>query len=267
MKPLLYSILLLLFISTSCIPTSRLTYLQDNDDVPENLDSLYFQNIQKAPYQVQVSDILNISIRSLNPDVSRFFNSTNPDNQGNIAAGDILFYLNGYSVNIEGKIEVPVLGDIYVLGKNLSEIKQIIELRLQDYFKEESIFVGIQLAGVRFTVIGDVKSPGKFIVYQNQVSIFEALAQAGDIELVGDRRKVQIIRQKPKGIQFYELDLTDKSVVTNPEYFIKPNDIINVKPLRAKSYGIGTTGFATIVSLVTLLSSTLLIIVNLQNLN
>lgn len=252
-------------LATSCIPNSKITYLQDNDASQQEYDSLFINNVQNAPYPVQINDILNISIRSFNEESSSLFNIVNPNSQNNVAGGDILFYLNGYSVDRAGNIDVPVLGNVNVLGKDVEEIKQEIIFRLKDYFKEETYFVTVQLAGVRFTVIGEVGSPGRYTIYQNRVNIFEALASAGDIAFLGDRQAVQIIRQYPEGLRFYEVDLTDKDIVVNPRYFIQPNDIINIKPLPAKSYGIGTTGFATIASIITILSSTLLIIVNLQN--
>ncbi|MGB0177018.1 MAG: polysaccharide biosynthesis/export family protein [Owenweeksia sp.] len=262
----LLSFILLVFFASSCIPSSKITYLQETDNMEKVSDSLFINNVQNAPYQVQINDILNISIRSFNEASSNLFNVVNPNTQGNLAAGEVLFYLNGYSVDRQGYVDIPVLGKVYVLGKDVEDIKADIIIRLKDYFQEETYFVTVQLAGVRFTIVGEVRSPGKYIIYQNRVNIFEALASAGDIEFVGNRKEVQIIRQQPGGLQFFTVDLTKKDVVVDPRYFIQPNDIINVKPLPAKSYGIGTTGFATIASVLTVLSSTLLIIVNLQNL-
>ena len=175
-----------------------------------------------------------------------------------------MFYLNGYTVDIDGNIDLPVLGKMYVLGMNTESIKKMVLSKLSNYFQNEVLNVTVQLAGVRFTLIGEVSGPGKYTIYQNQVNIFEALAVGGDISLVGDRTSVQIMRQVEGSVKFYEVDLTDRGVVESPYFYILPNDVINVKPLPAKSWGIGTTGFATIASVLTIVSSTLLIITNLQ---
>src|SRR5690606_9625536 len=110
---------------------------------------------------------------------------------------------------------------------------------LQNYFKDNAVYVTVQLAGVRYSVIGDAARPGKYVIYQNQVNIFEALAMAGDITMVGDRREVEIVRQKGTGVELISLDLTDSEVLSNPDFFIQPNDIINVKQLGENSLSIG----------------------------
>ncbi len=258
MKKILILLLGVLFFS-SCIPRKKLTYLQDKTS---RTDSLYL-NYANSRYEVQVNDILNIAIRSFNPEVSNMFN-INSTTQVNQNGGDLMFYLNGYTVDIEGNIDLPVLGKMYVLGMNTEEIKNMVLARLSEYFQNEVLHVIVQLAGVRFTLIGEVSAPGKYTIYQNQVNIFEALSTGGDITLVGDRTSIQIMRQIEGKVEFYEVNLTDREVVESPYFYILPNDVINVRPLPAKSWGIGTTGFATIASVLTIVSSTLLIITNLQ---
>ncbi|GAB5558162.1 MAG: hypothetical protein SchgKO_23750 [Schleiferiaceae bacterium] len=194
------------------------------------------------------------------------FNPTNIQ-QNNINGGDIQFYLNGYSVDNEGFIETPILGKIQVQGLTIEETKDLVQQKLLNYFQEDAVFASVQLAGIRFSVVGDVQRPGKYVIYQNQANIFEALASAGDIAFVGDRRNVQIIRQYPEGVKVFEVDLTDKAVLSDATYMLQPNDIINVKPLSAKSWGIGTTGFDTFASILSILASSILIVVNVQALS
>jgi polysaccharide biosynthesis/export protein len=95
-------------------------------------------------------------------------------------------------------------------------------------------------------------------VYKNQVTIMEAIANAGGINDYGDREKVQIIRQYPQGEEVHEVDVTDINIMKSPYYYIQPNDMIVVNPLPRKALGLGTTGlevFRTIVGLVTLTTS------------
>ena len=115
--------------------------------------------------------------------------------------------------------------------------------------------------------MGEVNSPGKYVIYQNQVNIFEALALAGDISMVGDRKQVMVVRQMPEKSETFYLDLTDAQVINDPHFFIQPNDIINVQPLRQKSLGIGTTGFQTFSQLFSLLASTITLIIAINSLN
>ena len=146
----------------------------------------------------------------------------------------------------------------------MEETKDLIQQQLLSYFKDDAVYASVQLAGIRFSVIGEAQRPGKYVIYQNQANVFEALAMASDISFVGDRREVQIIRQYPEGIKVFELDLTDKAVLSNPTYQIQPNDIINIKPLGAKSWGIGTQGFDTFASILSVLASSILIWANIN---
>lgn len=250
-------------LTTSCVSRKKLTYLQSEVQT----DSLTFQ-LERTDYRLQVNDIVNIDIRSLDPNANMIFNANNGQQQMmNAQAGDLIFYLQGYSVDNQGKIDLPVLGELYVVGLTINELKDSVDMRLLEYFQDESASSRVQLAGIRFAVVGDVERPGKYVIYQNQASIFEALSLSGDITMVGDRMNVQIIRQYPEGVKVYDLDLTDANVIQDPRYFIQPNDIINIKPLNVKSWGIGTTGWQTITLGLSAVASALTIIFTLNNLS
>lgn len=240
----------------------KLTYLQDKN---EGKDSTYYSKLQRSEYQVQPNDILNITVRSFDEETSKMFNAASQST--NLAAGDIIFYLNGYSVDKDGNIDMPVLGKLNVMGLNTDQIKKLVQSKLDAYFKDNAVYVNVQLAGVRFSIVGDVNRPGKYVIYQNQVNIFEALAMASDITMVGDRRHVQIIRSFPDGVKTIQLDLTDKDILSSPYFFIQPNDIINVQPLGVKSIGLGTTGFGTFASILGVLASTATLIFTLTQIS
>jgi polysaccharide export outer membrane protein len=98
---------------------------------------------------------------------------------------------------------------------------------------------------------------------QEQVSIVEAIANAGEINNTGDKTKVEIIRNTVDGLKKYKIDLTKIDVFDSEYYYIKPNDIIYVTPLKRKSWGIGTDGlsvFTTFISIFSVVTSTILIV-------
>lgn len=255
-----FLLVLAVVLLNSCVSTDKLTYLQREDSTSDT--AVY--PLQRSKYKVQPNDILNISIRSFDEETSRLFNSSETRTT-NVNAGDLIFYLTGYTIDLEGYIFMPVIGKVYVAGLNTEEIKVLVEETLSDFFKANgAVYVTVQLAGVRYSVVGDIAAPGKYVIYQNQVNIFEALAQAGDITQVGDRRDVEILRQTPEGVVIVSLDLTSSKILLDPYYFIQPNDIINVKPLNVKSLGIGTTGFQTFASILGVLASTATLIFTLS---
>ncbi len=257
--------LLLLFALSffaSCVPKKRLTYLQENKENKADY------KLQRSAYKVQPNDILSITVRSFDLETSQMFNIANQSGTTQLMAGDILFYLQGYSIDLEGKITMPVVGELAVADKTIEEVQIMVETELKKYFTEEALNVTVQLAGIRFSVVGEANRPGKYVIYQNQVNIFEALAQAGDISIVGDRKQVMIVRQKPQGdVETFYLDLTDANVINEPGYFIQPNDVINVQPLVQKSYGIGTTGFQTFSQILSVLASTITLIIAINSLS
>lgn len=250
---------------SSCISTKKLTYLQDSDE-PLELDSLGYQKLRRTYYRIQENDLLSIQIRPIDKQTAEYFNfSQNTQNQniGNGAQSNANIYFNGYSVDKEGYIHMPVFGRLFVAGLTIAELDNLIQNKLKEYFSEDKVFVKVQLAGIRFSVIGEANN-GQYILYQNEANVFEAMAVAGGIHMVGNRYEVQIIRQFPEGVKYFEVDLTHKSVVSDPRYFIQPNDIINIKPLKQKSWGIGETGFQTYAALLTVVTSTLTLVLLFQ---
>ena len=266
------SIKLLLLVSfigflSSCISVKKLTYLQDTD-APLEIDTAGYQMLKRSYYKVQKNDMLSIQIKSINPEITNYFvvgQSANMNNMGGGSnRGSSQLYFNGYSVDEFGNIDFPVLNKIYVEGLTINEIQELLIEKLSKYFSTSNLFVKTQLSGIKFSVLGEVNSnQGQYYLYQNEANILEALALAGDIDVFGDKTKVQIIRQHPQGVKYYEVDLTSKEVVNNPMYFIQPNDIIYVKPLKQKSWGVGSTGRESllfVLSMLTFVTTTLLLI-------
>ncbi len=259
----LYAVVTALICFSSCIPTKRLTYLQEDLATTDSLAT-----IQKVrdPYRVQVNDLLSIRVKALDQELVGMFN---PVGEANLnAAGEERIYYDGFVVDTHGNIRVPTLGEVNVLGRTAEEIRLIIEERLlEDYFKEEAnIFVTVKLAGIRYVINGEIGRPGSSIIYREQVSIMEALANNGDIRITGDRTNVVIVRQYPQGQKVHHIDLTSLDAVNSPYYYIQPNDLILINPLPQKSLGTGTTGlqsFTTILTVITGLTSVILLFLSL----
>lgn len=259
-KILVFTGLMVCMLSTSCIPHKDIVYLQENET---SADSLQVIVEQQKPYRVQINDILNIRVKALDQETVSIFNPAGEENLNAESAERA--YFDGFTVDIHGNIRVPTLGYMNVLGYTVEEIQEMLEKKLLDeQFKEAAnIFVTVKLAGLRYTANGEVGSPGTQILFQERVNIFEALANVGDIIDTGNRKEVKIIRQYPQGQKIHSLDLTDINVMKSPYYYVQPNDIIYVKPLKQKTWGTGTTGrelLTTILTLFSFLTTTILLI-------
>lgn len=247
----LYTLLFTSIMFTSCITNKDVVYLQDKGE-----DSKLATTIQALPdaYKVQVNDILSINVKALDEELVGIFNPVGSSD--NVAQSEAGLYFNGFTVDLHGNIEFPILGEISVLGFTIDEIEAKVKNELlKQYFKETAeIFVTVKLAGLRYTVTGEVSGTGVYTVFQDRINIIEALAKAGDIAQTGDRRDVLVVRQYPDGQKIHHIDLTNITAMQSPFYYIKPNDIILVKPLKRKSLGAGQTAIQNITTIASILS-------------
>jgi polysaccharide biosynthesis/export protein len=258
-----YILLLISTLFTSCIPIKDLVYLQDkNTSAEQNTIAA----VESKPYRLQVNDIISIDIKAIDPKLVTIFNSTESAS-GTTAKSESSLYFNGFTVDDHGNIRMPILGEINVIGFTIEEVRVKIEKKLlEEYFKSDAnIFVTVKLAGFRYTINGEVGSTGTKTLFQQHVNIMEAIANAGDITTVGNRKAVTVIRQTPTGVQMNDLDLTDVNVMKSPYYYLQPNDYIYVKPLRQKTWGTGQTGIQSIGTIITLLSLATTVYLILKN--
>lgn len=262
-SPLLVIVLIVTSLLTSCIPHKDIVYLQNKNNAT---DSLQIMVEQQKPYRIQINDILSVRIKVLDQnDVSIF----NPTGEGNLnASAAERAYFDGFTVDVHGNIRIPELGHVNVLGFTTEEVEELIKTQLlAEQFKETAnIFVTVKLSGLRYTAAGEVGNPGSQVLFTERVNIYEAIANVGEIPLTGDKKDVMIVRQYPQGQQIHHLDLTDAAVMNSPYYYLQPNDMIYVKPLKQKTWGTGTTGketLTTIISAVSLLTTTILLLTRL----
>ena len=245
---------------TSCVPYKDTVYLQNKDTA---MDTTQVLVEKQKPYRVQINDILNIRVKALDQDNVQIFNPIGEENLN--ADQEERAYFDGFTVDLHGDIRVPTLGKIHVLGYTTEEIEQLLEKKLlEEQFKETAnIFVTVKLTGLRYSINGEVGSPGTKILYQERANIYQAIANSGEIKDTGDRKDVMIIRQYAQGQQIHHLDLTDVKVMKSPYYYIQPNDMIYVKPLKVKALGAGTNALQNVTSVLTvatLITSTILLL-------
>lgn len=261
MNRCLLLVLLMAIGFTSCIPHKDTLYLQTKE---QTLDSLQLMTEQHKPYRVQINDILSIRVKALDQESVSILNPAGDENLN--ASSSERAYFDGFTVDDHGNINIPSLGEINVLGYTTKEIQDIVETKLlEEQFKETAnLFVTVKLAGLRYTTMGEIANPGTNTLFQDRVNIFEAVANSGEIPVTGNKKDVLIIRQYPQGQQIHHVDLTDINVMQSPYYYVQPNDIIYIKPLKQKSWGTGTTLRENLTSVITVLSvvTTTILLIN-----
>ncbi len=257
-------VLLLVMCCTSCVPVGSMIYLQPDVEVPAQVFSY-----DKPEYQLQINDILDVKISSFNPEINALFNASATGTmqvaQATAQTGGDLFYITGYSVAQDGKIDIPFVGKVSVLGLTLNEARSAVDDAVSELFT--NYHLKVKLGGVRFSALGEFNRPGKHVVMQNQVTIFEAIALGGDLSPVANRKEIRLIRQHPNGTKIHSINLLDESVISSPHYFIQPNDVLYAEPLPQRSWGFGITGAQTLNTIVSTLSTSAALILSIITLS
>jgi polysaccharide biosynthesis/export protein len=229
----------------SCVPQSKMKYLQDKEG--DTTHRSQFQN-PKPDYKLKPGDYLHIRIMSLDEKSNQIFASVVATGgaTGNTNTTDQELYLKSYMVNDSGYINFPLLGTVYANGQTIAEIEKTLTNSVSEIVQGASVVVKLVLYNI--TVLGEVKSPGKFTIYNNRVNVFEAFALAGDLTAFANRSKVQVIRSEGDKNNIIILDLINKDILSSPDYYLQPNDIVYIEPLKEKSFAFETFPYTLVYS-------------------
>lgn len=246
----LAAILLLVMVFSSCVPRKKMLYLRNPDMVSETISKDYV-NERSINYKLQPGD--NLYIRALNSVDEKSVATLNGDvssRSGSTLSSDASIYLNSYTLDEEGCIELPLTGKVELKNLTVEEAKGKLQTELNKYVNETMLIV--KMSNFNLTILGEVNKPGMYKVYQSQINLFEALSMAGNGTTFAKNNAVKIIRQTPKGSEIVTVDLGQADILESPYYYLKPNDIIYVEPLPMKQWGFSTFPYSTVISIVTL---------------
>jgi len=253
----LKSVVLLFIILSlfSCATKKDVLYLHD-------LDISKTDTFKWTDFTIQSGDIVSILITSDSPELSAVYNIMPPQQPGGMQTE--MMNLRGHLVTSEGIVTIPVLGTQNIKGLTLEQAQNQIQNELIDKGYLKNPIVICRLLNSKVTVLGEVRSPGTYTFYENNMTLLQALGLAGDLTIKGERREIRIVRIE-NGIQTYgSIDLTQKDWFTSPFYFVKPNDVIIVSPNIAK---VKTSGIienpGNFIGLLSVILSTYIIIKNL----
>ena len=210
-------------------------------------------------YKIQPRDVLYISVKALSPDGSIRDFLASGSNSIYLAQGEAGGAFMGYNVNPEGYITLVPIGQIKVSGLTLEETRKTLQELTEKVFINST--VECKLLSFKFTVIGEVKAPGAYINYNNYLTVLEAIGRAGGIGDLGNRDRVLVVRPMDKGTKTFRINLQDKTLITSEAYFLLPNDVVIVEPMKQKIFNMNLPTISFIISTFTgTLSLTLLLI-------
>lgn len=256
---LLFAFVVLL---SSCNVSKRITYFQDI----RNTRAATGQEEQLAPeIRLRPEDKISIVVNTKVPELTALFNlpiitrtlGQTGDNVGGSSQG-----VSAYTIKADGTIDFPVLGMIEVAGMTRDEVSAFIKKELIDRNLVADAVVTVEFVNLRFSVMGEVGSPGIYSIGRDHVTLLEALSMAGDLQINGRRDNVLVLRpDSENNFTAYTVDLRSyESVHNSPAYYIHQNDYIYVEPnsKRANESTVNANTFQSVgfwMSLITFLGS------------
>ncbi len=244
------------FLFSSCIPQKKMLYMQVQDDA-DTLST--FKNERKIDYRVQPGDNLFIRVVSLDEQTTMLLNPLSSAYGTTQLNNDASIYLNSYTIEEDGYLDFPMTGKIFVKNLNIEEVKAEIKIRLHEYLKEFVVIV--KLVNFNITMLGEVKRPGQYKIYQTSINIFQAVSMASDLTDFANRNKIAIIRQTKTGSEVTYIDMTKRDLLLSDYYYLKPNDIVYVQPVKGKQFTFANFPYGIVFGFI---STTILLLSYLQ---
>lgn len=239
-------IILILSISaliSSCNTSKEIVYMQDA--IPNNETSLSGSNIK-----IQPKDKLSIIVSSKNPELASLFNLqvVNTANNSDILSAGQQQKLVGYTVNNQGEIDFPILGNIKVEGFTREELAGLIKQRIKAEKYIQDPIVTVEFVNLKFSILGEVKSPGTYPIEGERLTILEAIGMAQDLTIYGKRSNILVVREEGNKRINYFIDLRSSDFFSSPAYYIQQNDIVYIQPnsVRAGQSTVNENNFKSV---------------------
>lgn len=208
---------------------------------------LYLQDIESGTeitlpenYLIRIKphDQITVVVNSKNPELAMPFNSSTSYNAltgTTTATSATESSLQVLTVDDKGYITIPIIGKVKCEGLTREELATEIEgiIRKEGYIQDPH--VNVRFAELTVSVVGEVTKPGRYNINKDQITIFEALALAGDMTIYGSRDNVAVVRERDGKSVITKLDLRSAECFASPCFYLEQNDVIIVSPNKYKA--------------------------------
>jgi polysaccharide biosynthesis/export protein len=241
----LFGVTIMLAFFASCVPIKKQIYLQANED---SIKAEYIRNVVPE-YKLQAGNNLYARVYSMNEESYEFFN-LGYSNQSNNVYYDAGVYLNSYYIDTDGFVDLPFIGKMQVLGLTVNEAKAVIQKEIDKYLNKTTVIV--KLVNYNVTVVGEVTKPGQYKIYQDRINIFEVISMAGDLTTFAKRDDIVLVRKNGNKSSIFHIDMLHDNILESDYYYIMPDDIIYITPVRGKNFAFNAFPYTLVISTISL---------------
>lgn len=229
MRNIWLMLLPLLALLSSCHSREKIVYLQGASE-----QGLY---VPQRPYEARIAkdNQLSILVTCSDLELAVPFNLHRP--QPSIQQGGGNYSSNYqdtenlcYRVDSRGNITFPTMGQLHVEGMTRTELSDTLASYLRNNGFIQDPIVNVSFNGIHYSVLGEVNRPGTYPMQQERVTVLEALAQAGDMTVFGERDKVRLVRNEADGEHVVTINLKDPQLLAGPYYYMHDGDVLYVEP-------------------------------------
>jgi polysaccharide export outer membrane protein len=256
--------LLLLIAVTGCSPTKYSRYFEDFSDTSKPL--LLPANDFQSP-KIQPDDLLAVNILTLNSESNLLFAKQsspliNPSSS-NISGGQVPSASqqanNGYLVDKNGNIDIPIIGIVHVEGLTTIDARDTVKSFINKFYSNAT--VEVKFINYKITILGEVNHPASYVMPNEKVTVFDAIGLAGDMTIYGKKENILLIRDSANQKKLVRLNLSSKAFVNSYYFYLKQNDVLyvdanesKIKSLdayRIRNYGIGAALLSLLIVIAT----------------
>lgn len=120
-------------------------------------------------------------------------------------------------------------------GMTKSQIATLVKKRLMEENLVNDPVVTVEFMNLYFSVLGEVKTPGKYAITKDQITLLEAISMAGDLSIYGKRDAIFVIREENGERVTHWVDIRSKDMFNSPVYYLKQNDVVYVQPNKVRA--------------------------------
>jgi len=217
----------------SCVSNKKIAYVQHEDMNKQDFAD-YDEKFTPSKEHIilEANDVISVTVNHLQLSQNEIHSGLDAD--ANARLGVRHPFLIGFPLDVEGNIDLPTLGKTSLLGKTLDEAEHIIREKARQFYPDPTVKIFLMSNFV--TVLGEVNSPGRFPVYNVDMTVFDALGMAKDMTDLADRNDVRVIRRRGGVNHLYHINLKQEDILASKALYLQPDDVILVTPLKAKKF-------------------------------